>query len=655
MACSSSLAFRRGQEVCPAGFPQVNSNVSLMRFMTRRTGICILLTVALAALMLKQASRPGPDTLSSRSDSGAIPETALPAPDLPDRHTLDGYASSDRCRSCHADEFESWHRSFHRTMTQVATADTVLAPFDDLTLQSRGRTYHLSREADQFFVQMPDPNIQLQQVLSGKSSPEPPSVQCRVVLTTGSHHVQAYWVEGDAGNALYSLPMVYHLADKRWLPREDAFLAPPDGERHFKTWNMHCISCHSTNGRPEYDFQKKTYSSTAVEAGIACESCHGPAAEHIRLRKNAEPGSVVKDDPIVNPARLPHVLANQACGQCHSAWGPKDFDSWMTHGHQFRPGQDLNDSVHLIQHLDPNYAEDESATTGLYWPDGTIRVGGREYQGILASRCYIDGALSCMSCHSMHRSDPSDQLAVGMDSDQACLQCHPRYAENVQQHTHHAPESAGSRCYNCHMPHTTYALFKGIRSHRIDSPKIHGTDTTSRPNACNLCHLDRSLDWTAKHLSDWFGITTTTQDPLTSAASSTAASVEWLLKGDAAQRVLAAWTMGWEPAHEASSANWLAPHLAQLLNDPYSAVRYVAARSLKKLPGFQDFNYDFLASSESREQAVKEALKLWKQTGSPVQFSDNGRVLYDPDGQPELLRIKKMIEQRDDRPLEISE
>lgn len=628
-----------------------------MRFTTRRTGVCILLTVALATLILKHSLRPESAAFPVRSGGGAVSEPEFSAPDVPDRNTLDGYASSDRCRSCHADEFESWHRSFHRTMTQVATPESVLAPFEGQELQAQGQTFRLSRVDDQFFVRMPDPDILQQQLSTGRSGPQPPNVQCRVVLTTGSHHVQAYWVEGDAGNALYSLPMVYHLADKRWLPREDAFLAPPGGERHFKTWNMHCISCHSTNGRPEYDFQKKTYSSTAVEFGIACESCHGPAAEHIRLRRNAEPGTIVVNDPIVNPARLPHVLANQACGQCHSAWGPKDFDSWMTHGHQYRPGQDLNDSIHLIQHLDPDYVEDESATTGLYWPDGTIRVGGREYQGMLASGCYIDGTLSCMSCHSMHRSDPNDQLAVGMDSDQACLQCHSEYQDNLQQHTHHAPESAGSRCYNCHMPHTTYALFKGIRSHRIDSPRIHGTDTTSRPNACNLCHLDRTLEWTAGHLSNWYGIQPKTQDlqALTTSTSSTAASVEWLLKGDAAQRVLAAWSMGWEPAHQASSVNWLAPHLAQLLNDPYSAVRYVAANSLRKLPGFQNFNYDFLASPESRERAVVEALQRWKDMGSSVQTSDHAHILYDKDGQPELSRIRELIEQRDDRPLEISE
>ena len=47
------------------------------------------------------------------------------------------------------------------------------------------------------------------------------------------------------------------------------------------------------------------------------------------------------------------------------------------------------------------------------------------------------------------------------------------------------------------MTATTYGLVKAIRSHLIDSPTVESSLTTGRPNACNLCHLDRTLDWTA--------------------------------------------------------------------------------------------------------------------------------------------------------------
>src|SRR5262245_48411079 len=30
-----------------------------------------------------------------------------------------GFVSSDACRSCHPEQYSSWHRTYHRTMTQV--------------------------------------------------------------------------------------------------------------------------------------------------------------------------------------------------------------------------------------------------------------------------------------------------------------------------------------------------------------------------------------------------------------------------------------------------------------------------------------------------------------------------------------------------------
>src|SRR4051794_9066065 len=37
---------------------------------------------------------------------------------LPAESRPGGYVRSETCRSCHPDQYTSWHRSFHRTMTQ---------------------------------------------------------------------------------------------------------------------------------------------------------------------------------------------------------------------------------------------------------------------------------------------------------------------------------------------------------------------------------------------------------------------------------------------------------------------------------------------------------------------------------------------------------
>ena len=47
---------------------------------------------------------------------------------IPRRENSAGYVTSAACRSCHPREYESWHRSYHRTMTQVVSPATVLAP-----------------------------------------------------------------------------------------------------------------------------------------------------------------------------------------------------------------------------------------------------------------------------------------------------------------------------------------------------------------------------------------------------------------------------------------------------------------------------------------------------------------------------------------------
>ena len=138
----------------------------------------------------------------------------------------------------------------------------------------------------------------------------------------------------------------------------------------------------------------------------------------------------------------------------------------------FLAGDDL-EKTRKIQRPSPN--PDDPSERGRFWPDGTARIGGREYNGFLKSACYLEGDLSCLSCHSMHDSDPDNQIAARMDTNAACLQCHEDFANRIAGHTHHADDSAGSQCYNCHMPHTSHALLAAPRSHRIDSPNARTT------------------------------------------------------------------------------------------------------------------------------------------------------------------------------------
>ena len=99
------------------------------------------------------------------------------------------------------------------------------------------------------------------------------------------------------------------------------------------------------------------------------------------------------------------------------------------------------------------------------------------------------------------RNGRSISWECGMGTNEACTQCHPSIAANVTRHTNHGERSSGSACYNCHMPYTTYGLLKTIRSHTIGSPSVAETLNAGRPNACNLCHVDKTLRWTSDALA----------------------------------------------------------------------------------------------------------------------------------------------------------
>jgi predicted CXXCH cytochrome family protein len=178
-----------------------------------------------------------------------------------------------------------------------------------------------------------------------------------------------------------------------------------------------------------------------------------------------------------------------------------------------------------------------------YWDNGLVMAAGREFSAVAVTACYRKGTISCLSCHSMHDSEPNDQLKRGLEGSASCTQCHtePQYTSAVATHTHHVTSSPGSDCLNCHMPHTTYALFNSIRSHQIGSPDLAGSVRHGVPNACNLCHLDKTLAWTQEKLVAWYGYE---PHELTTEQQRLSAALVWMLKGNAAQRVIVAWHMG---------------------------------------------------------------------------------------------------------------
>jgi hypothetical protein len=592
---------------------------------------------------------------------------APPPADRPIQVRSAGYVSSDTCRSCHPGNYASWHASYHRTMTQVARPENFLASnLDGLELSLGGTHYRVERAGDAFFVHSREAD--------GREAPSQ-----QVVLLTGSHNLQILWLATGEGRTLVQFPFAYIAAERMWAPVLQTFVAPPDlTNLYFKgEWNGACLDCHTTQARSRF-VTGDTFDSQVSEFGIACEACHSEGLEHIARNRNPLRRYSLhlgdrRDPTIVNPERLDGPRSTLACGQCHGVTAFTSVEKkieWSRDGRTFRPGQADLVQRFLVQPTSPDHAVQKQMLlqtnphyfNDRFWGDGMLRATGREMNAIAASPCYRGGHFACVSCHEMHprESDAAQlamwadrhQLAPRMDTDAACLQCHDKFKTNFAAHTHHAPDSAGSACYNCHMPYSGFGLLRAVRSHQISSPTVRETLDYRRPNACNLCHLDRPLGWAAEQLHAWYG---QPMPELSADDRTLAAGARWMLEGDAAVRALSAWSMGWEPAQRASGRDWLPPYLFTGMNDPYAAVRFVAWRSLKTLPGLGDFTFDYTADDATLRATTGLGYRQWRGALQPAAAKFPAGAALQPDGSFDAETFRRLLRRRDNSPVFIVE
>jgi hypothetical protein len=560
-------------------------------------------------------------------------------------HRESGWAGSATCESCHPDHHASWRRTFHRTMTQEATAKSVLGAFDGRELTFWGVTARPVRRGEAFYFEYLDPD-------TGR-----PSKSLRIDRTVGSRRYQQYLTldpSGHSGN-YFRLPLLWHVAERRWIHLNGAFLGSDDApyDQHVAVWNQNCIFCHNTGPRPgSQNFDELIersrqglpvkpgfdgrFQSEVAELGISCESCHAPLAEHARrnrdpLRRYLLHLSGREDPTVVNPARLDKHKSAAVCGQCHGQRLPRvrmDIRNWLIDGPSYRAGEDLAAHVEpVFQDTVPPGDPGSDLFRQRFWGDGTPRLTAYEYQGLLQSPCFVQGEMTCLSCHSMHEGDVFGQLRPEMRTNDACASCHAPLVRDVAAHTRHKPESSGSLCYDCHMPKAVYGILEIHRSHRIQSPDPARDAAAARPEACTSCHLDRTLSWAAEQSRRWWG-DRYDQPPARAdgAPLEVPDSVAAMLAGDPVQRAVAARLAGraGTPLTPAQRA-FLVPVLLMAMEDDYPAIRWFARLSLMQLgaelsveaPGTKGLvdaarAFDYIAPRPARDAALGQMLGLWK-------------------------------------------
>ncbi|MBJ6763829.1 hypothetical protein JGU66_23905 [Myxococcaceae bacterium JPH2] len=565
------------------------------------------------------------------------------------------YVGSDACRACHPVHEESWRRTFHRTMTQEATADSVLGDFSGVSLSVEGVTSRFLREGGRFLVETRDGEGRMRQQV--------------VARTVGSRRVQQFLVR--EGDRYIRLPVAWDIEARRWFHLSAGFLDPDglDFNAHRSLWDGNCIFCHNVKAQPGYDWARARFDSHVAELGIACEACHGPGAEHVA--RNTSPVrryylhySGAADLSILNPDRLDALPRVQVCGHCHGQRTPEPLErirEFLSNGDPYTAGEDLARYTAPLQRDSHLSGVDVSLR---FWRDGTPRLTAYEYQGLLLSKDFQRGGLTCTHCHAMHAGDPRGMLEPEMRGPEACRSCHADIVARAAEHSRHREGSPGTDCYACHMPKLVYGVMTVHPSHRIQTPDPSRAWRHEMPEACTLCHTDRSAKWAATTLQAQRGLSPREDLPEDSSFE-VAESLRALLAGDVVQRVVAASALG-----DARSATaqplarlWAVPFLTQALEDDYPAVRRVAWQSLERLvtqaggvrPALAGASarlprFDFQAPVAERAAVIAQWRAWWEKLDTRGIPRPDAAVPLDDALRPQPLIIEQLLRRRAAQP-----
>ncbi|HEX5314191.1 MAG TPA: tetratricopeptide repeat protein, partial [Gammaproteobacteria bacterium] len=292
---------------------------------------------------------------------------------------------------------------------------------------------------------------------------------------------------------------------QRWFALYPGTGAAPSGALNWtapdQTWNYQCAACHSTDLHKNYDLATHSYATTYSEVSVGCEACHGPGSAHVAWAKDPHhppqlaategltialderQGVTWKTDLATGLLKRSRPRTSdreiETCAECHAR---------ATQIHRdYVHGQPLGDDYRVAL-LDDD----------LYFPDGQIKGEVYEYGSFLQSRMFHAG-VSCSDCHNPHTA------TLRAQGNRLCTGCHLADKYDSPRHYHHPVGSTGAQCVACHMPTRTYMRIDRRRDHSIRVPRPDFSVAIGTPNACNECHVHRSAQWAAEHITKWFG------------------------------------------------------------------------------------------------------------------------------------------------------
>jgi tetratricopeptide (TPR) repeat protein len=379
------------------------------------------------------------------------------------------------CAQCHQNVHVEWSGARHGRMLQPASPASVLGDFSRGRISLRNATYRLRAKDGSYYI--------TESSLAAKER------EYRVQYTLGSRRIQHYLTTLEDGRIIV-LPPSWDVLRKQWFHNMDIVDPEENGGSKVQVWNKSCYSCHVSGERKNFDPERNTYDTNWQDFGTSCQRCHGPGEEHV-ARHQQSPALAKTGDDIVLPARLGFARGTMICAQCHSL---RDMIA-----EDYRAGEDYFDYFLPILEYGQKMDRDPA-----YWPDGRPRRFSNDAIGVWQSECFLKGGVTCTSCHS-NVHNPGVDSNASLRSNTPCDSCHSGIGKNVPAHSHHAVNSPGSSCVECHMPSTIFSIKAAMRDHSIGIPIPENTLRYGIPNACNTCHRDRDAQWTKARMNEWYG------------------------------------------------------------------------------------------------------------------------------------------------------
>lgn len=395
----------------------------------------------------------------------------------------DKYIGSASCRECHERFYELWAPSHHGLAMQPITTSFLKSK---ITFGQEG----IVMEGASYRALQKDTTLLIEERNSGTTK------VYKVLWTLGGKNVYYFLTEWEGGR-LQTLPLAYDVHTKRWYNN------PASAVRHFPvmgqngvpdsalswrdrqyTFNTSCYGCHVSQLKNNFDISTNTYETNWKESGINCETCHGPCGEHVRVCREAGKGNVPADLKIIVTKTFTPEQHNSSCAVCHAKMRPITSS--------YYPGDPFYDNFDLITLEDHDF-----------YPDG--RDLGENYTMTTweMNPCKQKSQLHCVTCHtsSGRYRFKSDDPSV---ANKACTSCHEENGKFYEKHTHHPVNQMSPKCIDCHMPLTRFGNMNRS-DHSMRPPMPAATIKFKSPNACNICHKDKSPEWANKYVLQWKG------------------------------------------------------------------------------------------------------------------------------------------------------